>query len=85
MALTDNGANELHDLFTSFSGIMDGYISELDKIIMTEDGEDTDAIEDIIELMRGSIDDFESDADMVYEEEFMDEDQDFINEEEFED
>tara|TARA_R110000751_G_scaffold57841_3_gene122525 strand:+ start:280 stop:537 length:258 start_codon:yes stop_codon:yes gene_type:complete len=85
MALTDQGAEELQDLFRSFAGIMDGYLSELDKIILTEDGEDADGIEDIINLMRGSIDNFEEDAVNVYDEEFMDEDQDFIDDEDFED
>jgi hypothetical protein len=85
MALTDQGAEELQDLFRSFAGIMDGYLSELDKIILTEDGEDADGIEDIIDLMRGSIDNFEEDAVNVYDEEFMDEDQDFIDDEDFED
>ena len=85
MALTDKGAEELHDIYMSFSGIMDGYLSELDKIILTEDGEDADGIEDIINLMRGSIDNFEEDAVNVYDEEFMDEDQDFIDDEDFED
>jgi len=85
MALTDQGAEELQDLFRSFAGIMDGYLSELDKIILTEDGEDADGIEDIINLMRGSIDNFEEDAVNVYDDEFMDEDQDFIDDEDFED
>ena len=85
MALTDQWAEELQDLFRSFAGIMDGYLSELDKIILTEDGEDADGIEDIIDLMRGSIDNFEEDAVNVYDEEFMDEDQDFIDDEDFED
>jgi DNA-binding PadR family transcriptional regulator len=85
MALTDQGAEELQDLFRSFAGIMDGYLSELDKIILTEDGEDADGIEDIIDLMRGSIDNFEEDAVNVYDDEFMDNDQDFIDDEDFED
>jgi DNA-binding PadR family transcriptional regulator len=85
MALTDQGAEELQDLFRSFAGIMDGYLSELDKIILTEDGEDADGIEDIIDLMRGSIDNFEEDAVNVYDDEFMDDDEDFIDDEDFED
>jgi len=85
MALTDKGAEELHDIFMSFSGIMDGYLSELDKIIMTEDGEDTTTFDSLINLMRETIDNFEDDSVDVYDSEFIDENQDFIDEEEFED
>ena len=33
MALTDNGVDELSDILSAFQGLMDGYLSELDKAI----------------------------------------------------
>lgn len=80
MALTDKGVVELQELYHELRGKLDGYISELDKLILTEDGEDVETIDSITELMVDSIEMFEEDMDAIFDAEFRDDSETFDDE-----
>jgi len=82
MPLTDNGKEVLQDAYMEFIGNLDGLLGELDRLTTSDEGEDFDIMEDVMDLIADSVDDFSVDISDIYdtewlEEEELDEDVDF--------
>jgi hypothetical protein len=82
MPLTDNGKEVLQDAYMEFIGNLDGLLGELDRLTTSDEGEDFDIMEDVMDLIADSVDDFTVDISDIYdtewlEEEELDEDVDF--------
>jgi hypothetical protein len=88
MPLTDTGITEIQDAFLELQEELDSFIAELDRVINSEEVEDDEALDDILDLMQDSIEEFQDEIDEIFEDEFtssteadliddIDEDEDF--------
>lgn len=84
MPLSDNGKEVLQDSYMEFVGNLEGLLDELDKLTTAEEGDDFDIMDQILDLIRDSVDEFDDDISELYETEWTD-DEEIDDDIEFED
>jgi hypothetical protein len=75
MPLTDAGKEVLQEAYLEFTGNMEGLLDELDRLTTADEGEDFDIMDDVMDLIRQSVETFDEELDEIYANEWMDEEE----------
>lgn len=70
MRLTDNGVVRLQELYFELGSLLEGHLTQFDKLIMGEEGNDPQALEQMIEVLKNTVDEFEEESTRIYTEEW---------------
>jgi hypothetical protein len=75
MPLSDKGITEIQDGYFDLGSMMEGYLSQLDKIMTSEDFEDPSMMYDVLDLMIETIQEYGELIDDVYQTELISEEE----------
>ena len=75
MPLTDEGKEVLQDAYLEFTGNIEGLLDELDRLTTADEGEDFDIMDEVMNLIRQAVEDFDADLEQIYETEWLDEEE----------